>query len=373
MTLNPEGNLLHPALADKDPALQCHDNSPLQVETPLTALQEHDLTPVPALYIRNNQTQLPDIPVDASFAVHSSKGNASCDLALLHDLKAQGYWQETTMVLQCAGNNRNLFDAMAHVAGSLWDCGAIANVNFAGVPVRTIFEALSLTPDVFEDVFLTALGYVTGDDIAFERSVPLADVWESAFVALELNGEPISHLHGGPVRLVVPGYYAVNSVKWLAKLAITDTPTQGFYQTSRYRLPHEPLTPGDKFTPSEDNSRPSWRQKVKSLFWEQEEVLEADSITLAGIAWTDGRSHIAKVELSFDGGESWEAATLMPSTSPYGWTRWEFEKVVQSGTVEVWLRATDSKGQTQPLTADDDWNPRGYEWNAVQKLRLTIL
>ncbi|MEM6428666.1 MAG: molybdopterin-dependent oxidoreductase [Deinococcota bacterium] len=366
-------DLSHPALLDKDPSLQCHDNNPLQVETPLTALQAHDLTPVPALYIRNNQTQLPEIPSDAKFIVHSPQGTAVCDLALLYDLKTQGHWQETTMVLQCAGNNRNLFDAMAHVAGSLWDSGAIANVAFAGVPVKEVFKALSLTPDVFEDVFLTALGYVTGEDIAFERSVPLADVWESAFVALELNGKPLNHLHGGPVRLVVPGYYAVNSVKWLAKLGITDTPTQGFYQTSRYRLPHEPLTPGDKFTPSEDNSRPSWRQKVKSLFWDQEKALKAGIITLTGIAWTDGRSHITKVELSFDRGEHWEVAMLTPSTSSYSWTRWEFEKVFSHGTVGIWLRATDSNGNTQPLTADNDWNPRGYEWNAVQKLKLTIL
>jgi DMSO/TMAO reductase YedYZ molybdopterin-dependent catalytic subunit len=362
--------LTHPALTDKDTRLLCHDDHPLQVETPLTVLSPHAFTPTDALYIRNNQTILPDIPTGSPLSVSTPDRQVELDKLAIERLASDGHWQETSMVLQCAGNNRVLFEQFAPVAGSLWDSGAVANVVFAGVPVRAVFAAAGL--DLPEDGYLTALGYVSGEDIAFERSVPLIDVIDTAFVALTLNGKPLSHLHGGPLRLVVPGYYAVNNVKWLARLAITERPTQGFYQIERYRLPHEPLTPGSDFTPSEDNSRPSWRQKVKSLFWSPVGNVKRGTVTFAGIAWTDGRSDIANVELSFDGGETWAEAVLEPPHSPYAWTRWHHSQLLEPGDVTVWLRATDSSGKQQPVSGEADWNPRGYEWNAIEKLSLVV-
>jgi DMSO/TMAO reductase YedYZ molybdopterin-dependent catalytic subunit len=276
------------------------------------------------------------------------------------------------MVLQCAGNHRVLFEQFAPVAGSLWGSGAVANVAFAGVPLRAVFAEAGL--DVPDAGYLTALGYVSGDDVAFERSVPLADVFDTALLALSLNGQPLSHLHGGPVRLIVPGYYAVNSVKWLARLAVTERPTQGFYQLERYRLPLTPLAPGSHFTPSEDNSRPSWRQKVKSLFWSPtENQLKQGAVTFAGIAWTDGRAAIERVELSFDAGESWQEAVLEQPHSPFAWTRWQHRQLLEPGDVTVWLRATDSQGKQQPVSGEADWNPRGYEWNAIEKLSCVVV
>lgn len=360
----------HSALTDKDARLLCHDDHPLQVETPLAVLEPHAFTPTDALYIRNNQTILPDIPEGSPLSVSTPTHQATLSKRDIERLASEGYWQETSMVLQCAGNNRSLFEQFAPVAGSLWGGGAIANVVFAGVPVRTLFAEAGL--DLPERGYLTALGYVSGDDVAFERSVPLEDVLDTAFVALTLNGQPLSHLHGGPLRLVVPGYYAVNNVKWLARLAVTERPTQGFYQLERYRLPHTPITPGSDFTPSEDNSRPSWRQKVKSLFWSPLEKAKRGTVRFEGIAWTDGRSDIARVELSFDEGTTWTEAALEPPHSPYAWTRWQHSQLLELGEVTVWLRATDSLGKQQPVSGEADWNPRGYEWNAIEKLSLLV-
>jgi len=333
-------------------------------------LEPHTLTPTDALYIRNNQTILPAIPANSPLFVSTPVGQVTLTKADIERLASEGHWQETNMVLQCAGNHRGLFEQFAPVAGSLWGGGAVANVVFAGVPVRAIFAEAGL--DIPDRGYLTALGYVSGDDVAFERSIPLDDVIDTAFVALELNGEPLSHLHGGPLRLVVPGYFAVNNVKWLAQLAVTERPTQGFYQIQRYRLPHTPITPGSDFTPSEDNSRPSWRQKVKSLFWSPLDSVQQGDVHFEGIAWTDGRSAIARVELSFDAGETWVEAALEPPHSPYAWTRWQCEHSLTSGKVTVWLRATDSSGKQQPVSGEADWNPRGYEWNAIEKLSLLV-
>ncbi len=362
--------LANPALANKDTRLLCHDNHPLQVETPLAMLEPHALTPTDALYIRNNQTILPEVPVGNPLLVSMPKQQAILAKRDIERLVSEGHLQETSLVLQCAGNNRSLFEQFAPVAGSLWGGGAVANVVFAGVPVRALFAEAGF--DLPESGYLTALGHASGKDVTFERSVPLKDVLDTAFVALTLNGQPLSQVHGGPLRLVVPGYYAVNNVKWLARLAVTERPTRGFYQIKRYRLPHTPLTPGSDFTPSEDNSRPSWRQKVKSLFWLPLDNVTRGMVTFAGIAWTDGRSDIARVELSFDEGATWEEAVLEPPHSPYAWTRWQYSQLLEPGEVTVWLRATDSLGKQQPVSGEADWNPRGYEWNAVEKLSLLV-
>jgi DMSO/TMAO reductase YedYZ molybdopterin-dependent catalytic subunit len=363
------------ALIDKDERLLCHDDHPLQVETPLGVLSQQAFTPTDALYIRNNQTILPDIPTDCPLQISTPAGQIILAKSDVERLASQGHWQETSLVLQCAGNNRVSFEQFAPVAGSLWHSGAVANVVLAGVPVRALFAEAGL--ELPKQGYLTALGYVSGDDVAFERSVPLADVIDTAFVALTLNGQPLTHLHGGPLRLVVPGYYAVNNVKWLAHLAVTERPTQGFYQIERYRLPHTPLTPGSDFTPSEDNSRPSWRQKVKSLFWSPVANVKRGTVLFAGIAWTDGRSAISKVELSFDAGETdaggtWIEAVLEPPHSPYAWTRWHHSQLLAPGDVTVWLRATDSLGNQQPVSGEADWNPRGYEWNAIEKMSVLV-
>jgi hypothetical protein len=96
------------------------------------------------------------------------------------------------------------------------------------------------------------------------------------------------------------------------------------------------------------------------------------TVTFAGIAWTDGRSDIANVELSFDGGETWAEAVLEPPHSPYAWTRWHHSQLLEPGDVTVWLRATDSSGKQHPVSGEADWNPRGYEWNAIEKLSLVV-
>ena len=278
---------------------------------------------------------------------------------------------EVEMVLQCSGNSRAKFNQTAPVAGALWKHGALANVVFSGVPLKELLEP----QDVPERLYLTARGKGTVQNgQPFERSVPLADVFDTALLATHLNGEPLPEVHGGPVRLVLPGFYGVNNVKWLTHLSVDRAETSNLHQQERYRMPLEPIEPGSAFHPTPENSRSSWRQNLKSLLWSPlpSEQVPAGVVTLRGPAWTDGQSQVSTVEVSLDQGRSWQEASLEPAAGRYGWCLWTLSVELGTGEHEVWVRARDDAGNTQPLDGTVAWNPDGYEWNGVDKVTITL-
>ncbi len=365
----------------KTPWLTLHVPRPLQSETPLALLREARVTSKARLYVRNNQ--------DLDGAMELNRGAEGWRVTLaaagggleltLPDLRAYPQ-HETEMVLQCSGNSRGRFGGVSPVSGSRWQDGAVANVVFGGALLRDVLGDVfrGVAPDPLKGArYLTArgAGTVHEDDLPpFERSVPLADVLDTALLALTLNGEPLPALHGGPVRLVLPGYYGVNNVKWSTRLSCDAEPTQNLYQTEKYRLPKNPLRPGDPFEATAENSVPSWRMKLKTLLWRPlvGETLRAGPIALGGVAWSDGRSRVVRVEVSCDRGVNWQGAALDSSESPYAWSAWSLTLPFTPGEHEVWVRATDDQGNTQPLHPDTGWNPAGYEWSSAERVRLSV-
>jgi DMSO/TMAO reductase YedYZ molybdopterin-dependent catalytic subunit len=189
-----------------------------------------------------------------------------------------------------------------------------------------------------------------------------------------MNGLPLPAAHGGPLRLVLPGFYSVNSVKWLSRLTLEKRPTPNHYQSARYRVPKVRLTPGQDFVFTEENSRPDWLQNVKSFIWAplDGERLRPGPLEIRGPAWTAGRSLLGGVELSLDRGRSWRSAELDMSTSPFSWRLWRLPVVLEAGAHDLWARAFDASGNRQPLDGTEFWNPSGYEWNGVHKIRVTV-
>lgn len=358
----------------KSPWLTLHVGQPLQSETPLELLRSSRITDKSLLYIRNNQDLEGSMTLragsdDWQLRLSDSGGDRTLSITDLHCYPHH----ETEMVLQCSGNSRGHFGGYSPVSGAQWQDGAMANVVFGGVLLRDL-----VTETDRESVtYLTATGAGTPhghETEPFERSVLLEDVWDSALLALSLNGEALPACHGGPVRLVLPGFYGVNNVKWLTRLAFTDVPTKGHYQLGKYRLPKEPLTPGQAFEATAENSLPSWRMKLKSLLWQPliGETLTAGDTELGGIAWSDGRSRVARVALSCDGGHTWHDAALEHPESPYAWARWSLTLPLSRGEPEIWVRAFDEAGNAQPLDPNEGWNPAGYEWHSVQRVRLSV-
>jgi DMSO/TMAO reductase YedYZ molybdopterin-dependent catalytic subunit len=180
-------------------------------------------------------------------------------------------------------------------------------------------------------------------------------------LANEMNGEPLSVEHGAPLRLIVPGWYGMASVKWLRKITVLDHKYEGFFQTDRY------VVPGD-----DGNPVPVSNIAVKSLIsWPQQgESLRMDTYNVVGLAWS-GHAHIRKVEFSDDGGESWQEAELVGPRYRYAWQQWNFAwNPKRTGHHNIVARAEDEEGNLQPL--ESKWNRLGYMINGVKPVCVTV-
>jgi DMSO/TMAO reductase YedYZ molybdopterin-dependent catalytic subunit len=363
----------------KDARLLVHSADPLELETPLSLLAEHGTTPKSLLFVRNNQVLAGannlkpsterDWKVELGGMVEYPATLALAELEKMDQV-------EYEMVLQCSGNGRSYFSQSAPAKGSQWQSGAMGNVRFRGVPLRNIVEQFKLNASP-QARFLTAEGADGPSKLGsadFEHSIPLDDALERSILALQLNGEALPAVHGGPLRLVTPGYYGTMHVKWLSRLRFEAHETANHHQIKRYRTPTHPIRPGDKFESDGSNSEPNWRMKIKSVFFapDSKQPITAGSIEVRGVAWNDGAARITSVEITTDGARSWHGADLTTPESPYAWYPWKTRLTLAPGKHTLQVRAVDRLGRTQPLDGAVHWNPAGYAWNGVESLDLNV-
>jgi DMSO/TMAO reductase YedYZ molybdopterin-dependent catalytic subunit len=208
----------------------------------------------------------------------------------------------------------------------------------------------------------------------FEHSVPLSDALDKSMLALELNGEALPRVHGGPVRFVVPGYYATMNVKWVRRLRFEAGESLNYHHVGRYRTPRKQLTPGGKFVSTLENSDANWNMKIKSVIFTplDGEVIRPGATTIRGVAWNDGVARIAAVEVSVDGGETWRTAKVEKPATPYAWHHWQLTLPLSPGKHRVQSRASDVFGVAQPTDGSVHWNPAGYAWNGVDQVAVTV-
>ncbi|MCB1973245.1 MAG: sulfite oxidase, partial [Burkholderiaceae bacterium] len=305
-----------PAYADwKDPkALIVHSSNTM--ETRRSAFGTSVLTPTDQLYVRNN---LP--PPDASILDNrdawtiSIEGVKNPRTFSLGELKTMGL-ETVATVLQCSGNGRGFFPSKP--SGTQWTVGAAGCVFWSGVPVRTVVAALGGGVD--GTVYLTGTGGEKLPDgvdplsVLVERSVPIEALGD-AILAWELNGEPIPLAHGGPLRLVVPGYQGVNNIKYIKRLALTPQQSKARIMASSYRL----SPPGTKSSPDQ---RSVWEMVVKSWIngpLSEEGPLKAGMTQIHGVAFA-GMQPVQGVEVSVDGGATWSRAQLIgPDLGRFAW------------------------------------------------------
>jgi DMSO/TMAO reductase YedYZ molybdopterin-dependent catalytic subunit len=204
----------------------------------------------------------------------------------------------------------------------------------------------------------------TGEINPYARSLPIeVAMHPDTLLAWEMNGQPLGSQHGYPLRLVVPGWYGMASVKWLQEITILTQPFKGFFQSQEYVYIGEGGTA--------DNT-PVTNMRVRSLVLQPEEgaILEQNNIQITGIAWS-GEGWISKLELSFDKGRNWVEAKIKPPKSDFGTTRWEYDwSPHQKGKFTITVRAYDSNGEMQPLKSR--WNKGGYGNNVAHTIRISI-
>jgi DMSO/TMAO reductase YedYZ molybdopterin-dependent catalytic subunit len=263
-----------------------------------------------------------------------------------------------TVTLECAGNGRAFLDPPA--PGEQWHLGAVGTAEWTGVPLRVVLERARPRKEAVEILFAGAdrgTPKDLGRDIAFERSTPIADAMSDApLLAYAMNGTPLAPEHGAPLRLVMPGWYGMASVKWLVNIRAIDRAFDGFFQKARYVIGDTPLraiAPRAIITSPADGAR-----------------LPRGPLVVRGRAWT-GRSSIDRVEVSADGGYSWHPAALEPAMSPYAWRGWSItlDPGDRSELSSV-AYATTAEGEQQPTTQRRD--PLGYCNNAAQPVRVAI-
>lgn len=265
--------------------------------------------------------------------------------------------------MECAGNGRILMEPTP--AGSPWGYGAVSAAVFTGTELRNLLSHVRPKGDAVEVAFTGADGgTIEGKQQQFVRSLPLGvATHKDTLLAWAMNGKPLTPEHGYPLRLVVPGWYGVASVKWLTDVDVLKTPFKGHFQTESY------LYRGQKGVP---DGTPLSLIRVRSVIatpTDGEEVGLGTTL-IAGTAWS-GEGSIGRVEVSVDDGKSWSEAELSRATSPYGATQWRFRwKPRGRGRHTIKARATDSAGNTQPVSAV--WNAMGYGNNVVHTVKIVI-
>jgi sulfite oxidase len=341
-------------VAWKDPAsLIIHSTSTL--ETRRAAFGTSVITPSEQLYIRNN-LPAPDAAIlnDRDNWELGVEGVRNPRNFTLRELRTLGL-DTVAMVLQCSGNGRSFFPSKP--SGTPWNVGAAGCVVWSGVPVRAVVEALGGTAGGVR--FMTGTGgekLPAGIDpktVIVERSVPLEAIAD-ALLAWEMNGTPLTLAHGGPLRLIVPGYTGVNNIKYIKRLAFTTTESDARIMSHGYRL-SPPGGSGDPSQPSvQEMTIKSW---INSPHPESGE-LRSGQLQVHGVAF-GGLHGVKRVEVSVDGGKSWREARLVgPDLGKYAWRQFALPVKLSAGTHVLASRATDTRGNVQPETRLE--NQGGY-------------
>jgi sulfane dehydrogenase subunit SoxC len=273
-----------------------------------------------------------------------------------------------TVVMECAGNGRARLSPRP--ISQPWLLEAVGNAVWTGTPLRPLLEEAGISGRAVEVVF-TGLdrGVEGGIEQRYQRSLPVEEaLGDDPLLAWAMNGQPIAPQHGYPLRLLVPGWYGMASVKWLGRITAVHLPFDGYQNVMAYRYRQDPGEVGE----------PVSRIVPRSLmappgipdFLSRRRLLTMESCRLEGRAWS-GWGPVTLVEVSSDGGRGWTAAELEPPDVPYSWRHWSLEWTPPApGDYELCCRATDATGRTQPT--DPQWNLGGYADNQVQRVEVTV-
>lgn len=336
------------------------EEEPFNGGTPLAALAD-PLVPNRLFYVRNHFA-VPRIEAGTWRLAVEGAVERRLDLSLA-DLQALPA-REVTVTLECAGNGRTLMTPSP--GGTPWTLDAVSTARFAGTSLVEVLDRVGVRETVVEILFTGAdRGEVEGGrTIAFERSLPVAVARDpDVLLAWEMNREPLPPDHGHPVRLVVPRWYGVASVKWLERVAALERSFEGYYQGEKY------VWIGDA---AEPEGAPVTRMRVRAAIARPGDGarLPRAPVEIAGTAWS-GEGPIARVDVSVDGGATWAVATLGRPVGSHAAVPWSLVWTPERpGRHEILARAADATGSVQPL--EPVWNAQGYGNNVVQRVPVEV-
>jgi len=342
-----------------------HSDFPEDLESPPEYFTTW-LTPVDSFFVRQH---LPRPKVQPTTHSISIGGMVTNKLALsIADLKKLPQYT-VPATLECAGNGRGNF--RPRIPGLQWTKGAIGNAEWRGPRVKDVLAKAAVTYGAtYVDFDGADIG--VGKTPDFIRSIPLRKAMhEATLLALDMNGQPLPELHGGPVRLIVPGWDGASWVKWVSTIQVSAQPHEGFYMKTAYKYPKYAVGPGGAAKP--EDMEVIEGMAVKSFFAKPSGETKhklGTPVSLAGVAW-GGENRITRVEVSVDAGATWQNAAVSKQDFPFAWRLWNFDfKPTRPGYYTLCCRATDSAGRTQPIEAQ--WNPSGYLYNAIERIAVLV-
>ena len=351
------------------------NDRPLNAETPAHLLDD-EVTPAERLFVRNNG--IPPVTKDLNVEEWTlTVDGESCERPTtftLAALKERFEHHTCRLQLECGGNGRREFQPPAK--GNQWSTGAIGCPSWTGVRVKDVLEVCGIREDAVYIGFYGADRHLSGDPekVPISRGVPIEKALEpESLIAWAMNGEAIPELHGYPLRLLCGGWPGSVSGKWLTRIVVRDRVHDGAKMTGQsYRVPCAPVAPGSEVADADMCIIQS--MPVKSLVtYPKSGITHPRGRTFAvrGHAWA-GDLEVAKVFVSIDFGASWQAARLSPPANRLAWQRWSAALTFPTaGYYEVWARAVDSLGRSQPMVLPA-WNPKGYLNNACHRLAVKV-
>ena len=357
------------AITGKD-GLTVFNDRPVNAETPAHLLDDA-ITPTSRHFIRNNGV-VPESTAAESWQL-TIDGLVDNPLTLsIADLKSKFEVVERALVVECGGNGRAFFDPPAK--GNQWTYGAVACSKWTGVRLADVLKAAGVKDNVIYTGHYGADTHLSGDQkkLPISRGVPIEKAMDpNNLIAFAQNGQEMHLMNGAPLRLVVPGWPGSCSQKWLTRIQLRDVVHDGPKMTGdAYRVPNHPVAPGEKVEKKDFviiHAMP-----VKSLITSPQsgQATSGQAVEVRGHAWAGDRT-VKEMQVSIDFGATWIKADLDAPENPYAWQNWRASLTFpQAGYYEVWARATDSTGVSQPHAIA--WNPKGYLNNSMHRISVRV-
>jgi DMSO/TMAO reductase YedYZ molybdopterin-dependent catalytic subunit len=363
-------SILH-ALPGKRPLIK-RTFRPPNYETPVEYFNEA-FTPNDAFFVRYHLSNIPEVST-AEWKLEIGGDSVDKPLTLGWDDLTRGHEQvEIAALCLCSGNRRGLSEP--HVPGIEWAFGAMGNARWKGVRLKDVLARAGIKKEALEVVLNGADSATLTTTPDFVKSIP---VWkaldENTILAFEMNGAPMPHWNGFPVRLVVPGWTATYWTKQIVSIQVVSQPFKGFWMNPAYRIPKGKFPVVDRFLSQETEvNTPITEMVVASLITNLksgQRFRYGQRVEVKGIAW-DGGYGMQVVEVSTDGGRTWRPAELGKDLGKFSWRQWTHAfKADRKGVHTVMAKATNRMGSSQ--TFDLIFNPAGYHNNVVQKIDVQV-
>lgn len=362
--------------------LHVHEKAPFNAEPPLAQLVKQWETPDDLLFVRCHGKEVPQLALDTFKVTIEGLVNRRTMFSV-QELYEKFSKVEQHTTLTCAGNRRYEHSKVKKISGVQWLEGAIGTARWQGTPLSEVLKAVEVLPEA-KHIWFEGLDDVEhgGGTIRFGGSIPIGKAMATeggppVLLAWRMNdgalpGKPgltMPYEHGYPLRAIVPGFIGARSVKWLSKITVSDKPSPNHFIADVYKL-----VP-DSSEEAARKANPIYQNVINSAICSPAAgaTVKAGELKLTGFALPsgDGRAVIEKVEVSVDGGRTWEKASLIePKYEPYNWELWQHTVKLKPGKHALAVRAADSSGNTQPEKVD--WNAKGYLFNAWHTIELDV-